>query len=534
MSQGIVRQTIVRQHRAAVAAFLAAAAALAPRAAGAQTARAAGDPLAGFDAYAAQAVRDWKTPGLAVAVVRNDSVVFAKGYGVRTLGQPAPVDTATLFAIGSTTKAMTVAALAILVDEGRVRWDDPVTKYLPGFQLSDPYVTRELTVRDLLTHRSGLATTDAIWYGSSTSFDTLMYRLRYVKPARSLRSGYAYQNMMYGTAGAVVTAASGAPWGEFLTRRIFQPLGMTRTVPFLAQAARLPNVATPHGEVDDTLRAIAHRNIDNIGPAGSVYSSVADMATWMRFLLDSARMGGAAGRRQLIADSTFRQLWTPQFVIPLASFYPTARHSRPHLVAYGLGWFLHEYRGRLVAMHTGSIDGMSAIVGLLPEERVGIVVLANGDHAELRHALMFRAFDAHLGGATREWSRDLRLMYDSLAQQGKAAERKAEAERVKGTRPSLRLGSYAGSYADSLYGTLSVREERARLVLQLGPLMVADLEHWHYDTFRARWRDRVLGTGEATFTLDPARRRITGVSLGGVGSFARVDEAATVGARARD
>ena len=527
------RRTTVGHHRAGRrrTATLALAAALlaAPRAA-AQTGGAAGDPLAVFDAYAAQAVRDWKTPGLAVAVVRNDSVVFAKGYGVRTLGRPEPVEATTLFAVGSTTKAMTAAALAMLVDEGRVRLDDPVTKYLPTFELADPYVTRELTVRDLLTHRSGLPTADGLWYASPASFDTLMRRLRNVKPARSLRSGYAYQNMMYGAAGAVVAAASGVPWGEFVTQRIFRPLGMTRTVAFYAQGARLPNVATPHAEVDDTLRPIAHRNIDNIGPAGSVYSSAADMARWMRFLLDSARVRRADGpgalERRLIADSTFRELWTPQFVVPAASFYPTARLARPRLIAYGLGWFLHDYRGQLVAMHTGSIDGMSAIVGLLPEERVGIVVLANGDHAELRHALMFRAFDAHLGGATRDWSRDLRPVYDSLDRAGKAAERKRDAARVKGTRPSLALGDYAGSYSDSLYGSVTVRQERGRLVLEFGPLRVGDLEHWHYDTFRARWRDRVLGNGEATFALDPARRRATGVSLRGFGSFARVVGAA--------
>ena len=517
-----------RQYRVAAAALLAAASAPAAQA---QDARAAGDPLAGFDAYVSQAARDWKVPGLAVAVVRNDTVVLVKGYGVRTLGRPEPVDTATLFAIGSTTKAMTAAAIAMLVDEGKVRWDDPVIQHLPGFQLSDPYLTRAITVRDLLTHRTGLPTADAIWYGSPFVFDTLMRRLRHLKPATSLRGGYAYQNMMYGTAGQVVAAASGMSWGDFVTRRILQPLGMTRSVTHLAGLAGRPNVATPHAEIDDTLRPIPYRDIDNIAPAGAVMSSAADMARWVRFLLDSARAGGPAGTRRLIADSTFRELFTPQFVIPAASFYPAARRARPHLVAYGLAWFLQDYRGRLLAMHTGSIDGMSALVGLLPEERTGIVVLANADHAELRHALMYRAFDAQLGGAATDWSRDLKLLYDSLAREGRAAERKADADRVQGTRPSLALARYAGTYADSLYGTVVVREAGGRLAIRMGPAFAGTLEHWHYDTFRARWQDRVLGTSEATFTLDPARRRVTAITLGGIGSFARVADAAAGASR---
>jgi CubicO group peptidase (beta-lactamase class C family) len=495
------------------------------------------NPLDGFDAYVAAAVKAWEVPGLAVAVVKDDSIVLARGFGVRTLGSPEPVDEHTRFAIGSTTKAMTAAAVAMLVDEGKVRWDDPVTKHLPSFQLSDPYVTRELTVRDLLSHRSGLPGADALWYASPNSFDDILRRLRYLKPAASLRSRYAYQNVMYAVAGQVVAAASGTRWSEFVQRRILRPVGMSETLTSHRRLAGQANVATPHLRVNDTVRAVAYRDLDNIAPAGAVVSSALDMARWIRVLLDSTRVrpagpgpaspvaDGQAGAR-LVSDSSFRQLFTPQFLVPAADYYPAARQAHPHFTAYGLGWFLQDYRGRLVAMHTGSIDGMTAIVGMLPEERVGVVVLANLDHAELRHALMYRVFDLYLDppnvATHKDWSADLRTLYGGLAKEARAAERKALASRVPRTRPTLPATAYAGTYADSLYGDVTVRVEAGRrLVAHYGPAYVGELEHWHYDTFRARWRDPALGTSFVTFTLDPARMHVVGASVEGLGDFGR-------------
>jgi CubicO group peptidase (beta-lactamase class C family) len=472
-------------------------------------------PLEGLDAYVRTAVAEWGVPGLSIAVVRGDSVVFAKGYGVRELGKPGAVDEHTLFAIGSTTKAMTVVAIGMLADSGKVSWNDPVVRHLPRFQLIDPAVTAQTTVRDMLSHRSGLGTVDRIWYAAGGSVDDVVARLRHQPLASSPRSRYAYQNAMYAAAGAVVEAASGMPWERFLRRRLFEPIGMqdVRTSVVGLDTAR--NVATPHDLIDDTLRAVAHRNLDNIAPAGAVYAGAHEMANWIRFLLDTGRAGG----RRLIADSTWREMFTPQTLIPRDAFYPTARLTNPHFTAYGLGWFLHDYRGEFVAMHTGSIDGMVAIVGLLPARRVGVVVLANRDHAEVRHALMWRVFDAYLGRPPRDWSTDIRTMYDSLAARGRAAAAQRE-RRAAGTKPSLALERYAGTYADSLYGTLEIRLEGGRLVLDFGPGRIAELEHWHYDTFRARWRDPELGRTFATFALgrDGAVRE---VELEGYAEFRR-------------
>lgn len=472
------------------------------------------DPAPGFDAYVARAVRDWNVPGLAIAVVKDDSIVFAKGYGVRELGAAGAVDANTRFAIGSTTKAMTAVALGMLVDEGKLRWDDPVVKHLPAFRLSDPYVTRELTVRDLLTHRGGLGNADLLWTGGDRTPAEIVRRVGTLPLAYSLRSGWVYQNIMYAVAGDVVEAASGTSWETFLRARIFAPLGMTATEPTLAAVAGQPNVATPHAEVDDTLRVIANRTVDAVKAAGSVWSSVADMAKWMRFVLDSGRVG----TQRLLRPATYGEIFTPQAIAD-RNTYPTSRVVRPRFFTYGLGWFLHDYEGQLVAMHTGSIDGMSAIIGLLPDRRVGVYVLANSDHAELRHALMYRVFDLYSGRPPRDWSAELLRLYGGLRDQARAAERQREQRWVAGTRPTLPLERYAGTYSDPTFGDVVVTVRGEALHLEFGRGYVGELTHVQYDTFRARWADRRLDPSLVVFAPDGGGA-ISAVRAFGV-SFAR-------------
>ena len=409
------------------------------------------------------------------------------------------MDTQTLFAIGSTTKAMTVAALGMLVDEGKVRWDDPVTKYLPGFQLSDPYTTREVTVRDIVTHRAGLPNADFLWAYNDLSREEIIRRVRYVRPAYSLRSGFIYQNIMYAVAGQVVEAASGITWADFLRTRLFQPLGMTRTVATLAEASRSTNVAAPHEVVKDTLMVIRNRFVDPVAPAGSVWSSVGDMAKWMRFLLDSGRVDGKA----LLKPGTFAEMVKPQVTVPPSQFYPTAQRTKPHWMTYGLGFFQQDYNGRKLDYHTGSIDGMVAIIGLLLDERLGVYVLSNRDHVEARHALMFKTLDLFTGAPARDWSAELKTLYDSAAAAGAAQQRAAEARRIANTQPSLKLEQYVGTYSDSLYGTRRVTFENGVLRLRYSPTYAATLEHWQYDTFRARSDDPWGGSGLVTFVVGP-------------------------------
>lgn len=456
-------------------------------------------PLDGFDAYVAKGMREWRVPGVAIGVVRNDSVVLSRGYGVRTVGRPEPVDEHTLFALASDTKAFTGILLAMLADSGKVRWDDHATSYLPDLQLADPYVTRELTVRDLLTHRAGLARADLLWtggYGLNTT--DMLHRLRYLKPSWSLRTHYGYNNLMYGAAGEVIARVSGESWNEFVRRRIFQPLGMTCSNTSVTLLPSLPDVASPHAIVDGTVRTEPYTNIDALPAAGAINSCAADMVQWLRFQLDSGKIGNA----RLVSAKNFRETHTPQFAIRIDSAYRVLNPAT-HLRSYAFGWVVADYHGREMLTHAGNLSGMSAMVGLLPEERLGVVVLSNLEGQALRESLMYKIFDLYLGVPAKDWSAE------TLGEKRRADsvdaidQREIEAKRVRGTHPSLALNRYAGTYADSLYGRSAVTIENGHLVFAMAPKAVGDLEHWHYDTFRATWRDHRDGKSFVTFELDP-------------------------------
>ena len=475
-------------------------------------------PLKSFEGYVAQAVRQWGIPGLAIAVVKDDSVVFAHGYGVRRLDANAPVTAHTIFAIGSCTKAFTAAALAMLVDSGKLAWDDPAAKYLKGFTLSDPYVSRELTVRDLLAHRSGLTRGDALWYATSYDRAEVLRRVRFLKPSWSFRSHYGYQNIMFLAAGEIVPAVTGMSWDEFVRRRLLDPLGMSATTTSVTSLDSLGDVATPHERFDGRERTIAWRNIDNIGPAGAINSNVLDMAQWIRLQLGQ---GVFAGRR-VLSGAAVREMWSPQTIIPLDSITERLRPST-HFQAYGLGWSLSDYRGRKLVAHGGAIDGFRAVVGLVPEERLGVVVLTNGGEPgrALTNALFLRVVDAYLGGEARDWSTELRAVRDAgMVRDSLEQDRQARA-RVTGTRPSLDLAAYAGTYRDDLYGEVTVAAESGGLVMRFGPFYTGPLSHWHHDTFKATWRDPEQGFDLVTFALN-ADGHVDHLTWPGLGDFSRV------------
>jgi CubicO group peptidase (beta-lactamase class C family) len=484
--------------------------------AGAQPARA---PLQGFDAYVEKAIKDWKVPGIAIAIVKDTSVVYAKGFGVREVGKPDAVTPRTLFAIGSSSKAFTAASIAMLVDEGKLKWDDPAARHVTNFQMYDPYVTRELTVRDLLSHRSGLSRGDLVWYGSDLSRDEIVHRARFLAPTWSLRSTFGYQNIMYITAGQAIQQVSGKSWDDFVAERIFAPLGMAESNTSVRDLAGKPDVASPHALLDDTLRAVPWRNIDNAGAAGSINSNVLDMAKWVRFQLDSARWGG----KPLIQMGNFLAMRTPHTLIPVDT---GARRVNPHrhFRSYGLGWFLEDYRGREVVHHGGNIDGMSALVGMMPEERVGFVILTNMNGTGVTSALMYRIFDAFLQAPPTDWSAVTLREVERGRTRAQEAQKRREASRVAGTSPSLPLDRYAGAYADSMYGQLQVQAQDGKLHLTIGRAFAGELEHWHFDTWRARWRDPMLGRSFVSFTLD-AEAKVQQVSVdagGGAMVFRRL------------
>jgi CubicO group peptidase (beta-lactamase class C family) len=464
--------------------------------------------FAAFDRYVAKAARDWHVPGLAIAVVKDDSLVFAKGYGVIELGKPGAADAHTRFAIGSTTKAMTSALLAMLVDEGKLRWDDRVITYIPELQLYDPYATRDLTIRDLLTHRSGLGSADLMWARWHFSLAEMIRRLRYLPPAAPFRSQWQYHNIMYAMSGLIVERVSGMPWDAFLRSRIFAPLGMTESEALVSSIKGKANVAVPHVEMNDSVRVVPIRSTDDVAAAGSVYSSVTDMSKWMRFILDSGRVGN----KRLITAATFREIIAPQIRAPMSE-YPALQLAKPDFFSYGLGWFIQDYAGQAVWMHTGSIDGMCAIIGLMPNERVGVYVLENLDHAELRHGLMYSAFDLYNGGPQRDWSAELRTLFQPRAGGGRGG---AAASHVV-TAPTLPLERYVGTYVDSAYGNVQVTLDNGALQAQIVNEPIARLEPYEYDTFRTR--GDATSVTAVTFVPDGAGN-VSGVRVSGI-VFAR-------------
>lgn len=472
-----------------------------PVAASAQTLE---DKLKEIDAYAQQVRKDWNVPGFAIAIVKDDKVVFAKGYGVRELGKPEPVDENSLFAIASNSKAFTTASLAILIDEGKLKWDDPVSKYLPEFQMYDPYVTRELTVRDLVSHRSGLGTFsgDLLWYEANMSSDEVLQRVRYLKPVNGFRAAYGYQNLMFIAAGRVVEKVSGKSWSDFVSERILIPLGMKNTKTSIRDFKPGDNISMPHNESGGKgLRVIHYGNVDAAASAAGLNSSVADIAQWLRLQLGRGSFEG----KKIFSEARSVEMWQQNLAIPIGKFAMDFNPTR-HFYGYGLGWFLNDYHGRKVASHGGGLDGMISETAMMPEENLGLVVLTNSE-TQVNVVMQNKIFDVFLGVPKRDWSAE----YLARVTAGRAAEARLDdlkvAARVKDTKPSLDLSGYAGTYNAQLYGDATVSVENGKLVLRLtkSPNLVADLDHWHYDTFEIHWRPSTVYNfprGFVTFTLN--------------------------------
>ena len=459
--------------------------------------------IAEIDAYAQKVQADWKIPGLAIAIVKDDKVIFRKGYGVRELNKPDRVDENTIYAVASNSKAFTTASLAILIDEKKIGgWDDKVSKYLPEFQMYDPYVTQELTIRDLVSHRSGLDTFsgDLLWYDTTYSTDEILRRVRYLKPVRGFRAGYGYQNLMFVAAGRIVEKVSGKPWGEFIEERILKPLAMKRTTTTVRELKN--NYALPHNESGGRgLRALPLGNIDaGIGLAG-INSSAAEMANWLRLQLGRGKFEG----RQIYSEARANEMWQQNIFIPVNSF-PAPNATTTMFNGYGLGWFINDYRGKKLVSHTGGLDGMITQTAMIPQENLGLVVLTNSETGAIG-IMRNKILDVFTDAPARDWNAEAL----ERAKTGKAREeeeaKKVDATRVANTRPSLALKNYAGTYSGEMYGDVTVTEENGRLVMRLKPApnFVADLEHWHYDTFQIKWRSTVnynFPRGWVTFTLD--------------------------------
>ena len=442
--------------------------------------------LNGLTDEIAEMVSDWGVPGLAVAVVQDDEITFAQGFGVRTAGGSDPVDEHTIFAAGSTSKAFTAAAVAMLADEGLLDLDDPVLDHLADFRLSDPYVTRALRIRDLMAHNSGLLRGDRIWYASGRSREETLYQARYQPLTHPLRATFEYNNIMWIAAGEVIEERSGQSWDRFMEERIFTPLGMSRSNTSVTPLPKMDNVATPHIELPDgELKAVPYRNIDNAGPAGSINASAVDLAQWVRLHLGEGEYEGT----RLVSEEQIRESHTGQMIMRTEGTWGMI-FPESDFLTYGLGWFLSEYRGLKMVSHGGNIDGMTAFVAFVPEREYGFVLLANLNGANaFMSALAHRLVDRFEGGEGEDWSTRMREVWDGVVEQARAQQEKQLEGRIEGTSPSLPLSDYAGVYASDMYGEITVTQDGEGLAARFGDGFHGPLEHWHYDTFRALWDD---------------------------------------------
>ncbi len=467
-----------------------------------------------FDKYAEAARKAWNVPGMSLVIVQDGKVLLSKGYGVRELGKDATVDAQTLFGCMSTTKAMTAVAMGMLVDEGKVSLDDKVTKYLPDFRVDDRYVTGDMRVRDLLTHNTGVGNADFLWaWTPEITSSEVVRRMQFAKQEYPLRGGFVYQNIMYLVAGKVIEKASGMSWERFVTERIFMPLGMTSTFANYTLSMKYANRSAAHFEIKGKIQPIPEDIADPIGPAGAVWSTSDDIGKWVNFMLGNTTVNG----KQLLKPATYRELLRPQVVIPPSGgFYPTTALTKSHWTTYGLGWFQEDYRGEMVNFHTGSLDGRTAIIGLIPDKKLGIYIFGNVDHAEVRHALMYKAFDLFgFGDNSRDWSTEAKTLYDGLKATGKKQGDDLKAKRNPNTKPSLPLAAYAGKYSDPFFGSMEVVLADGKLRVVVTKDLSADLSHWHFDTFEATWTKAWWDTGLITFRLNAATGEVESIDVDG-------------------
>lgn len=453
----------------------------------------ADEPFATLDEYAERARLQWKVPGLSIAIVKDGEVVLARGYGICKTGEQSRVTKDTLFHIGSCTKSFTATAIGQLVDTGKLKWDDPVRQHLPDFELYDPFLTRETTIRDLLAHRIGLELADLLWSKNEFTSDEIMGRLRHVRPKRSFRSRFSYNNLMYLVAGRVVEKVSGQPWDEFIRESIVNPLRMQSTT-FAFPSDQ--TIAWPHGEVHGEMIPFeADPNYSSaIAPAGSIWSNATDIAEWLRANLPA----GDTGTEPLIRPDTLREMHSPQAIIPVRR----TRYPRKRYASSGLGWFVEDYRGRKLVRNGGARNGFIAWIGMLPSERFGFAIFANSHRTGINFALHHRILDEFLGEPAKDWStivlNDYTSNYYRMLRESRINYAK---KRQTGTKPALPLPKYSGTYRNDLFGDLSVREVDDGLELQFGPRRIGLLEHWQHNTFEANFHNPVVEDWHVTFEV---------------------------------
>lgn len=451
-----------------------------------------------LEAYFEQALKDFNVPGMAIGIVKNDSIISLKGYGIREINKPGKVDENSLFAIASNSKTFTATAIAQLVEQGKISWDDKVINHLPYFELYDPYVTANVTIKDLLSHRTGLGTFsgDLIWYGSTHSREEIVRQAKYLKPHHGFREKFGYSNIMFLTAGLIIEKVSGMSWDEYMQKEFFTPLDMENTISSTLNLEQKNNYAMPHNDYKEEVIAIDYLNWDNIAPAGAIISSASDMCNWLRMHLNE----GSFNDQKIVSPKQQREMWSP-----LTNSFISAGRERvfpsTHFKSYGMGWSTFDYHGKKIIGHNGGYDGMISQSIIIPEEELGFIILTNKGSG-LFQPIMYKILDSFLCPDcpdNKDWSK----LFLSFANRHEAD--KKDEKPAKKTKPSLELEAYTGTYTSQLYGdaVVSIVDKQLSVQFVPSPLFKGTTQHLHYDTFTIQFSAfPSLPEGTVNFVID--------------------------------
>jgi len=462
-----------------------------------------------IDNYVERGLKDWKIPGVSVAVVKNGKIVFMKGYGVKELDKPDKVDENTLFMIGSNTKAFTATALAILHTEKKLSLDDKVQKWLPDFKLYDPWVAKEAIIRDLLCHRLGFETFqgDFMFFDSDLTKEEVIEKFGKVKPLYSFRSKWGYTNAAFAVAGEVLQKASGKTWAEYLREKIFTPLGMNNTLALSSEIAGAANKSAAHTVVDGEIRKIPYGRIDNISPAGSISSSTSDMIKWVTAQMNNGKLND----QQVLPAGIQQQTWTPHSILGNGG----TMFNKGHFALYGLGWFLEEYSGRKIVSHTGGVNGFVTSVTMIPEEKIGILVFTNTDMNNFYEALKWEIMDAYLGNQYRNYSNTyLGFQSNNEKRQAEWLKKKKDTIATK-PAPALPLSAYAGDYQHEIYGKMDIKQENGKLIMRFEHHKgrYGTLEPLGGNRFLCTYSEVLYGTKVLPFTVENGKVKSVTVTV---------------------
>lgn len=457
--------------------------------------------LAGLDTFINRVLKEWKAVGVSVAVVEKNKVLLTRGYGYRDLEKKIPVTDETIFAIGSCTKAFTSAILGTLMAEGKLDLDKPVTQYLPALRFYDDALNNQVTTRDMMSHRTGLPRHDMAWYGSSVSRDSLVHRIRYFQPSAGIRTKWQYNNFMFLAQGYLAEQLTGSSWEKLLQQKIFTPLGMSSSSPYITALTQGANSSIGYKvENDSLIKRVDYMNIDAIGPAGSINSNAKDMARWVQTWINGGKFNG----QEILPASYVTQAMSSQMVISGA--LPSKEISDVFLSNYGMGWFLASYRGHYRVEHGGNIDGFSASTSFFPTDSIGIVVLVNQNGSALPGIIRNMITDRMMGLPYRDWS-GIQMANAKKAKLASKEKEKADSTvRKFGTRPSHGLNDYAGTYSHPGYGSIQISMEGDALKGKYNKANLT-LKHYHYDVFSAIPSDEASALDESdalklNFTMD--------------------------------